>query len=100
MHVVLGHPAVYQSGCSLKSHENFSACGACTVPKGTLRHEDNCNKGLTFSCQHVLSHGELKPNLLHTQVDFQGQLLRELCYLCYCKCAVNYKVRSALPMWK
>lgn len=45
MHEVLSHPAIYQGGCSFKSHANFCTCGACTVPKGTLRHEDNCKEG-------------------------------------------------------
>lgn len=35
----------------------FCACGACAVPKGMLRHEDNHKEGLTFSWQGVLSHG-------------------------------------------
>lgn len=57
MRETLNHPAIYQSGCSLKSHTTFCACGACAVPKDMLRHEDNNKEGLTFSWQRVLSHG-------------------------------------------
>lgn len=52
-----------------------------TVPKGTLHHEDNFSKSLSFICQCVPSHGDLKPRLQHTQVVFQGQLLWEFIFV-------------------